>query len=132
MLVRDEEQLIAGVARLGTVPGKRDDAVTWLQLMCSALTFSINITEFKLDMLGCQAARALNAENVVGAALVVRSMLEHHAVAIALGKKLGALWEQIERKAPSDHQVATILGEAEKQVARVLAASPESQEQSAP
>lgn len=124
--------LIAGVARLGTVPGKRDDAVTWLQLMCSALTFSINITEFKLDMLGCQAARALNAENVVGAALVVRSMLEHHAVAIALGKKLGALWEQIERKAPSDHQVATILGEAEKQVARVLAASPESQEQSAP
>lgn len=132
LLVRDEEQLIAGVARLGTVPGKRDDAVTWLQLMCSALTFSINITEFKLDMLGCQAARALNAENVVGAALVVRSMLEHHAVAIALGKKLGALWEQIERKAPSDHQVATILGEAEKQVARVLAASPESQEQSAP
>lgn len=128
-LVEDERRLVAEAARLGSASGKRDDA-SWLSLMCSALTFSINVTEFKLDTLGRQAARLVNAENVVGAALVIRSMLEHHAVAVELGKKLSALWERMERVAPNDERVAAILGDAEKQIARVLAGSPESREQS--
>lgn len=130
-LVADERRLVADVTRLGATPGERNDATAWLQMMCSALTFTINIIEFKLDTLGRQAARLINIKNIIGATLVVRSMLEHHAVSLELSKKLGALWEQIERTALNEQRVAAILSEAERQVARVLASSPESREQSA-
>jgi hypothetical protein len=87
------------------------------------LTFSINVTEFKLSSLARQAARLINTENVLGATLAVRSMLEHHAVALELGTKLQALWRRAERAAPSEQQVTDALAEAEKQIARVLAGS---------
>lgn len=130
LLVEVERQLVADAERLGGIPGRHDDP-SWLSLLCSGLTFSINVTEFKLDTLVEQAARLINAENVFGATLVVRSVLEHHAVAVELGKKLRALWNQIERAAPSEEQISVLLGEAEKQIARVLAGTPGSRERSA-
>ncbi len=129
-LVEDERRLVVDAERLGAIPGRHDDA-SWLSLLCSALTFSINVTEFKLDTLAEQAARLINAENVLGAALVVRSMLEHHAVAVELGKKLRDLWNRIERAAPSKEQISTVLSEAEKQIARALAGTSGSRERSA-
>jgi hypothetical protein len=130
LLVEDERRLVEYAERLGSASAKRDEE-SWLQLLCSALTFSIHVVEFKLDTPARQAARLLNAENVLGVALVVRSMLEHHAVAVELGKKLTTIWERIERAAPTDERLAAVLGDAEKQVARVLAGNPESQEKSA-
>lgn len=131
LLVEVERQLVAAAQHLAPGAGQRDDA-TRLSLLCSGLTFSINITELKLDSLARQAARLINAENVLGATLAVRSMLEHHAVAIELGTKLQALWKRAERAAPSEHQVTAALLEAEKQIARVLAGSSGSRENSAP
>jgi hypothetical protein len=129
-LVEDEGRLVADAERLGAILGSHDDA-SWLSLLCSGLTFSINVTEFKLDILAEQAARLINAENVLGTALVVRSMLEHHAVAVELGKKLRALWNRIERVAPIEEQISAVLGEAEKQIARVLAGTPGTRERAA-
>ena len=130
LLVGNERRLVAEAEQLGGVPGERHDE-TWLRLLCSGLTFSINVTEAKLDILARQAARLINSENVLGAALAVRSMLEHHAVAVELGKKLRGLWERIERAAPNDERVSAGLGDAEKQIARVLGASPASREHAA-
>lgn len=127
LLVEAERQLVADAKRLGGDPGSYADR-SWLSLLCSGLTFSVNVTEFKLDRLAEQAARLINAQNVLGAALVVRSMLEHHAVALELGGKLRALWNRIERAAPGEGQISAALGEAEKQIARVLAGTPGSRE----
>ncbi len=129
-LVDDERRLVADAERLGSIPRRHDDASS-LSLLCCGLTFSINVTEFKLDTLAEQAARLINAENVLGATLVVRSMLEHHAVAVDSGKKLRALWNRIERAAPSVQQISDVFREAEKQIARVLAGTPGSRERSA-
>jgi len=130
-LVEEEHQLVRDAERLVPGAGQRDDEA-WLSLLCSGLTFAINVTEFKLSSLAQQAARLMNAENVLGATLAVRSMLEHHAVAIELGTKLQTLWELAERAAPSEHQVTEALAEAEKQIARVLAGSSGSRERSSP
>ncbi len=131
LLVENERQLVENAERLAPGASQRDDA-SWLSLLCSGLTFSINVTELKLNALARQTARLINAENVLGATLAVRSMLEHHAVAIELGTKLQAFWERAQRAAPSEQQVTDALAEAEKQIARVLAGSKGSRERSAP
>jgi len=121
-LVRAERQLVEDAQRLGVDVKQREEGA-WLSLLLSALTFSINVTEYKLDGLARHAASLINDENVLGATLVVRSMLEHHAVAIELGAKLRSLWDRAEKAAPSSQQVTSALAEAEKQIARVLASS---------
>ena len=95
-----------------------------LQLLCSALLFSINLTEHQLNRLASQCARFINGDNVLGAALVVRSMLEHHAVAAELNKKLREVWDRIEKAWPNRERILDSLGVVEKQIARVLAGSP--------
>lgn len=124
-LVEQEHQLVQDAQRLVPGAGQRDDKA-WLSLLLSGLTFAINVTEFKLSSLARQAARLINAENVLGATLAVRSMLEHHAVAIELGGKLRVLWERAEKGAPNSKQVSDAFTQAEKQIARVLAGSSES------
>jgi len=61
--------------------GNTDDDA-WLGVLRSALEFLVSLTEFKLTMLGRDAARLIASGNVLGAALVVRAILEHHAVAL--------------------------------------------------
>jgi hypothetical protein len=129
-LVECERQLVQAAEHLTPGSGKHDDA-SWLSFLCSGLTFSINVTEFKLGFLARHAARLINAGNVLGATLAIRSMLEHHAVAIELGTKLSSLWERAEQAAPSEGKVTSALAEAEKQIARVLAGSSGSREPSA-
>lgn len=129
-LVEDERRLVEAAERLGPGAGRRDNEA-WLSLLLSGLTFAINVTEFKLDSMARMAARLINAENVLGATLAVRSMLEHHAVAIELGTKLQALWKRAEQAAPSEEQIADAFAEAEKQIARVLAGSTVPRERSA-
>jgi hypothetical protein len=131
LLVKVERQLIDD-AEAFSPGGSQRDAKAWLSLLLSGLTFSINVTEHKIDSLARQAARMINAENVLGATLAIRSMLEHHAVAIELGTKLQAIWERAERAAPSEERVTDALAEAEKQIARVLVGSAGSRERSAP
>ena len=130
LLVEAERRLVQDAVNLAPVPDLRTDAAN-LSLLCSALTFSINVTEFKLRTMALQAARLLNAQNVLGATLVVRSMLEHHAVAVGLGGKMRAVWSRAERAAPVEAQVRAALSEAEKQIARVLAGTSGSRERSA-
>ena len=124
-LVAQEHRLAQDAARLVPATVQRDDKER-LSVLVSALTFAINVTEYKLDLLARQATRLINAENVLGATLAVRSMLEHHALAIELGEKLRALWERAEKGAPNTKQVSDAFAEAEKQIARVLAGSSES------
>ncbi|MGV7254552.1 hypothetical protein PJI20_10275 [Mycobacterium kansasii] len=122
VLVQRERQLAQDAARLVPETETTDDKER-LAVLVSALSFSIYLSEHKLDSLARQAARLINEENVLGATLAVRSMLEHHAVATELGGKLGALWERAEKGAPNTRQVADAFAEAEKQIARVLAGS---------
>lgn len=129
-LVEDERRLVEDAERLGPGAGQRDNEA-WLSLLLSGLTFAINVTEFKLESMASMAARLINAENVLGATLAVRSMLEHHAVAIELGTKLQALWKRAEQAAPIEQQIADAFAEAEKQIARVLAGSTVPRERSA-
>lgn len=128
-LVAQEHRLAQDAAHLvsGTGPC---DVKERLLVLASGLNFAINVTEHKLDLLARQAARLINVENVLGATLAVRSMLEHHAVAIELGEKLGTLWERAEKSAPNAPQVTEAFAEAEKQIARVLAGNSQPSETS--
>lgn len=126
-LVAQEHRLAEDAARLVPATVQRD-AKERLSVLVSGLSFAINVTEYKLDSLAFQAARLINARNVVGAALAVRSMLEHHAVAIELSEKLRVLWERAEKGAPNTHKVSDAFAEAEKQIARVLAGSSQESE----
>jgi len=121
-LVTLERQLATDASQLPIGTGL-DAASDRLPLLVSALSFSINLAEYKLVSLARHAALFINNENVLGAALSVRSMLEHHAIAIALGNKAQELWARAEQQAPDERKVAEALKEAEKQVARVLAGS---------
>lgn len=121
-LVTLERQLAADASQLPISTGL-DAAGDRLPLLVSALSFSINLAEYKLVSLALHAARMINNENVLGAALSIRSMLEHHAIAVTLGNKAQELWARAEQQAPDDRKVAEALREAEKQVARVLAGS---------
>jgi hypothetical protein len=121
-LVAQEQRLAQDAAHLVAGTGTYDDN-NRLSVLVSGLNFAINLNEHKLDSLARQAARLINAENVLGATLVVRSMLEHHAVASELGEKLRVLWERAEKGAPNTAQVTQALTDAEKQIARVLAGS---------
>jgi hypothetical protein len=121
-LVQQEHRLAQDAARLVPATAEKDDKER-LAVLVSALSFSINLSEHKLDSLARQAARLINEENVLGATLAIRAMLEHHAVAVELGGKLRALWERAEKGAPNTRQVADAFAEAEKQIARVLAGS---------
>lgn len=121
-LVAQEHRLAQNAAKLVAGTGPYDDRER-LSVLGSGLNFAINVTEYKLDSLARQAARLINIENVLGATLAVRSMLEHHAIAIELGVKLRALWERAEKGTPNTTQVTEVFAEAEKQIARVLAGS---------
>jgi hypothetical protein len=121
-LVAQEQRLAHDAAHLVPRTESGDDKGR-LSVLASGLSFAINVTEYRLDSLARQAARWINAENLLGASLAIRSMLEHHAVAIKLGESLGALWERAEKGAPNSTQVADAFAGAEKQIARVLAGS---------
>lgn len=96
-----------------------------LSVLVSSLSFAINVTEHKLSSMARQAALLINAENVLGVALILRSMLEHHAVAIELGGKLQTMWAHAQKHAPDESKLAEAFAIAEKQLARVLAGSSE-------
>lgn len=121
-LVAQEQRLAQDAALLAPGTDPSDDKQR-IPLLFSGLNFAMAVTEYKLDSLALQAARLINANNVLGATLAVRSMLEHHAIAVELGDKLLSQWERAEKLAPSATKVAEALAEAEKQVARVLAGS---------
>jgi hypothetical protein len=121
-LVQQEHRLAQDAARLVPATAENDDKER-LAVLVSALNFSIILSEHKLDSLARQAARLITEENVLGATLAIRSMLEHHAVAIELGGRLRALWERVEKGAHDTRQVNDAFEEAQKQIARVLAGS---------
>ena len=121
-LVAQEQRLAQDAAHIVAGTGPCYDKEQLLVLV-SGLNFAITVTEHKLDSLARQAARLINAENVLGATLAVRSMLEHHAVAIKLGENLRKLWERVEKPAQNALQITEAFAEAEKQIARVLAGS---------
>lgn len=121
-LVTQEQRLAKEASLLSAELGSRDDKER-LPVLVAGLSFAINITEYKIESLARQASRLINLENVLGATLAIRSMLEHHALAIELSEKLQVLWERAEKQAPNASKVAEALAEAEKQVARVLAGS---------
>ncbi|MCV4777049.1 hypothetical protein OFM21_30195, partial [Escherichia coli] len=81
LLVEDEHRLAQDAAPLVPATEHWYDTER-IPVLVSALTFAINVTEYKLDLLARQAACLINDENVLGAALAIRSMLEHHALAI--------------------------------------------------
>lgn len=97
------------------------DGKARLPLLVSSLCFSIHLTEYKLTSMAYQAAHLINVRNVLGAALVVRSILEHHALAVELSSKLQRLWSEAEKRASCDANVTEEFTRAEKHLARVLA-----------
>lgn len=123
-LVAQEHRLAQEAMSLPVKFDSYDDKAR-LSVLVSSLSFAINVTEHKLSSMARQAAVLINAENVLGAALVVRSMLEHHAVAIELGGKLRTMWAQAQKHAPDASKVSEAFANAEKQLARVLAGSSE-------
>lgn len=120
-----QEQRLAQEAKSLPVTTDSCDEKARLSVLVSSLNFAINVIEYKLSSMARQAALLINAANVLGAALIVRSMLEHHAVAIETGEKLQTMWAQAQKHAPDASKVAQALASAEKQLARVLAGSSE-------
>lgn len=119
-LVEQEQQLTDDAKQFARGSDNLDE-VAKLTFIYSALTFSINVIEYKLGLFARQAARQINDKYLLGGALIVRSMLEHHALACELSKKLHECWEMDEKKAPDRKQVANTLSDMEKRIALVIA-----------
>lgn len=99
------------------------DGKEQLSILVSSLSFSINVIEYKMWSMARQTARLINADSVLGVALLVRSMLEHHALAFELGGKLAKAMSEVEKLATNSTKIIELLASAEKQLARVLAGS---------
>ncbi|MGY2439578.1 hypothetical protein [Pseudomonas sp. SDO52101_S400] len=124
-LVMQEHQLTELVASLN-VDVENSQSKTSLPVLVSGLCFSINLIEYKVTVMSRHAAHLINTQNVLGAALVVRSILEHHALAVELSKKLRVMWNDVQKQAPNDGKIATAITSAVKQLSRVLAGTSES------
>ena len=118
MLVTLEQDLVHTANHFLPEPSGGNDADR-ISVLLSALAFAITLTEYKLQSLVRRAATLINGSNVLGATIAVRSMIEHHAVAVSLSQTMDAIWERLEKRGGAD----VYLQEAEKHVARVLAGS---------
>lgn len=118
LLLQIEDDLIAAANNV-SAPPTDDKSTDPAALLIPALGFAITLTEYKLQTLRRRAAVLINNSNVLGAAIAVRSMIEHHAVAAILSEKMDLIWTRLEKGGP----VHAELKKAEKQVARVLAGS---------
>jgi hypothetical protein len=119
-LVMQEQRLAEQAVSLGADFDKKDNEAQ-LPILISGLCFSINLTDYKVTSMARHAAHLINAQNVLGAALVVRSILEHHAVAVELSSKLSDMWDEAQKKAPNDASINNAFKSAVKQLSRVLA-----------
>lgn len=121
-LIHQELQLSHAANSLPVPNGSYEDNKQ-LSILVTSLSFSINVIEYKMWSMAHQAARLVNADSFLGGALLVRSMLEHHALAFELGEKLTQAKNNMEKSATNSEKILELLENAEKQLARVLAGS---------
>lgn len=118
-----QELRLAQAANSLPIPNGSYEGNEQLSILVSSLSFSINVIEHKMWSMARQSARLVNADSVLGMALLVRSMLEHHALAFELGEKLTKAINEVEKSAPNSGKISKLFTNAEKQLARVLAGS---------
>ncbi len=66
----------------------------WLDFTMGAISVAVLTTLHKMHLLTAALIRQLNARNPIGALLAMRSLVEHRAVALWLGQRLGRAWEE--------------------------------------
>lgn len=118
-----QELRLAQAANSLPIPNGSYEGNEQLSILVPSLSFSIEVIEYKMWSMARQAARLVNADSVLGVTLLVRSMLEHHALAFELGEKLTKAKNEVEKSAPNSGKISELLANAEKQLARVLAGS---------
>lgn len=72
--------------------------------------------------------RQLNDRNPIGSLLAMRSLIEHYAVALYVGKRLNKTWEEVLKRGTSGRLPINWLVELERDIARFLAGTKGTQE----
>ena len=119
-LLSQEQQLSREARSLMEHPDANDDR-SRLAVILAGITFAINITEHKITLLATQSASLLLKGNVPGAAISIRSIMEHHAIAYELGQHMSALWDKTTKVADKDDKMTAAIKAGERQLARALA-----------
>lgn len=91
----------------------------WLAFIRRTLLFSAQLLEFKLSVYRARVVALLNRRLVLGAALCVRAMLEHHGVFFDMVSAVQAEWRDIERTVAAG-RLPQRLPDLEIQLARFL------------
>ena len=106
----------------------QDDYSRWFPFILNAVTLTMTVTEQKIHRLVDNAVRLLCKGSVLGAAICVRSVLEHHAALLDTGWNVEEKWKQAQKDAYHGKDGLTRLSELEGYVARFLAGTMATQE----
>jgi hypothetical protein len=92
----------------------------WFDLISDAIMLTVCVTDLKIKILAEHAASLLLQENVLGSALCIRSILEHHAVIIESTRNFLQEWDAAHDAARNQKDAAPKILDLEKHVARFL------------
>jgi len=102
-------------------PSRETSPTEWLRFAETAISLALTTTQHKMTLLRVALVRQLNASNPLGSILAMRSLVEHQAVAIYLGRRLDRGWEDVGKRSSSGTLPTEWLGRMEHDIARFLA-----------
>ncbi len=119
-LFRSEQELSRDATLLSN-EGTPVDQRQRLSVVLSALTFAITVAEYRIRHLARHAGQLLLDGNVPGASVLIRSIMEHHAIAFDISGRAGSMWDKVSKVSDSETKTQKALQDGERQIARVLA-----------
>jgi hypothetical protein len=102
-------------------PSLETSTLEWLRFTETAIGLALTTTQNKMTRLHAALVRQLNTHNPLGAILAMRSLIEHQAVALALGRRLSKGWKEVRKRSSSGDLSTEWLRKLEQDIARFLA-----------
>lgn len=102
-------------------PSSENDLIRWFDFFERALGLLLTTTQYKIALMSWACIRQLNDQNPVGAILCMRSVIEHYAIGVYLGKRLQGIWKEVEKRGSSGKLPVDRLIGLEEEIARFLA-----------
>ncbi len=78
-------------------PSPDREPLDWFKFCIKAIELMLTTTQHKMNIMLWALVRELNDRNPVGSMLAMRSIIEHYAVAIWLGRRLDKAWKEASR-----------------------------------
>lgn len=121
LVKRPAESLEAAAEHYFSQPPATIDYECWFSLISNAILLTITLTELKIQTLAEHSARLLLNRNVLGAALSIRAIFEHHAVVLETARRLLKEWDGAAQDARNKKDLSAKFTHLENHAARFLA-----------